>query len=74
MPALTLHKSWTLELTTEELRLVLRALGGRIDDQSIDPIMRAQCHQLGDRITELRGKVLQATARDGDRLVDAAAS
>ncbi len=69
MALLGLEKTWLLELDTEELRLVLKALGGRLIVGGEDEL---EARELGNRITELRGKVLKDVARDGDRLLNAA--
>lgn len=66
MAALTLQKTWTIQLTTPELRLVLKALGGRLAEPGDEDATAAA--QLGNRLTEIRGKLLKQSEHDGERL------
>lgn len=59
MPQLRMTSAWTIELGTEELRLILKALGGRLKDEDV-PLAK----ELGDtltncRITETRSRLMQ---------------
>jgi hypothetical protein len=68
MAELAARETWDLRLTTEELRLVLKSLGGRVaSDEEAEA-----CVALGNRLTALRGHILKSIARDGERLVEAA--
>ena len=50
------HEStWNLSLTTSELRLVLKALGGRLKPEDI-----ISADELGDRLTLLRSNATQS--------------
>ena len=60
MSQLKLTPTWTLELSTPDLRLVLQALGGRLKPEYIE-----EARLLGDRLTLDR---VTATQREIDVL------
>jgi len=70
MAEVKLPTSWTLTLDPEEIRLVLRALGGRIDS----PDEKRAAKSLGDQITKARTSVaehlLHTMKKNSDQIVE----
>ena len=64
MATLRTDHSWTVELSTVELRLVLKSLGGRLGSEE----ERDEARQLGDQLTRLRARCLQQDASTADQL------
>ena len=64
-PELRLQHVWTLIVDASDFLLILKALGGRLREDEDDA-----ADELGDRLTELRGKALISSSRDGERLID----
>lgn len=64
MPSFNLRQEFTLTLQVTELRLVLKALGGRLTK---DEIQAAK--ELGDEITVLRAKASHQAANENDKLM-----
>lgn len=60
MSQLRINPTWTLELNTQDLRLVLQALGGRLKPEEAE-----KARGLGDRLTLDR---IKATQREIDQL------
>jgi hypothetical protein len=60
-----LQHVWTVIVDTPDLLLILKALGGRLTEEEDQAAI-----DLGDRLTELRGRALIIAARDGERLLD----
>ncbi len=63
MPDLILRSHWTINLTTEEFRLIMRALGGRLNEDEIEI-----AKQLGDDLTKLRSKQMKTQVEISERL------
>jgi hypothetical protein len=64
-PEIRLQHVWSVVVETKDLVLILKALGGRLTEEEDQA-----ASDLGDRLTELRGKALLYAARDGERLLD----
>ncbi len=64
MALLNMNTTWTLDVTTPELRLILKALGGRLTPAEIE-----EARLLGDRMTEARAKSAAEVMRWSDRLL-----
>ena len=54
-----------LALNAEEMRLVSKALGGRLQAEDVEP-----AKQLGNRISVARVKSIQHLARENDKLIE----
>lgn len=66
MAAMSVVSEWNVSFTTPELRLVLKALGGRLKPEEID-----EAKLLGDRLTKMREQASQKAIKDADRLLEA---
>jgi hypothetical protein len=55
---------WKLSLTTEEFRLVLKALGLRLNEDEAN-----EAEILGDRLGEIRAAATGTTLRQADKLL-----
>lgn len=62
MADISMKSTWTMKLETTELRLVLKALGGRLLN---DEILEAS--KLGDRLTKLRVEATKAAVEMADK-------
>ena len=65
MSSVTLHSNWTIQLSTPELRLVLKALGGRLDTEQ--EIMDAE--DLGDKLSASRAIATKDGLKYADQLL-----
>lgn len=61
---LTARVLFMLELDVEQLRLVLKALGGRLKDSDVQ-----LAKELGDRLTKLRAQSTKAQVENANRLL-----
>lgn len=67
MADIGIRSKWIVNLETPEIRLVLRALGGRLrDDDEI-----AQAKELGDKLTRLRAEASKSLVRQADQALEA---
>lgn len=64
-PEIRLQHVWSVVVDTPDLLLILKALDGRLTEEEDQSAI-----ELGDRLTELRGKALVSASRDGVRLLD----
>lgn len=64
MPNVTVKMDWTMTLSTEELRLVLKALGGRLKPEEV-----GDAKALGDRLTALRAATTETTLKWNAKLL-----
>ena len=64
MARLDPHLEWTIHLTSDELLLVLKALGGRLKEEEYDA-----AEVLGDKLSELRAKATQHALNSNDKLL-----
>lgn len=67
MADIYLKPVWTIALTTEELVLILRSLGGRVKGDA--EITRAA--ELGDRLTVMRANATKQIIQQADAAIDA---
>jgi hypothetical protein len=65
MADIQLDQNWRLMLTTPELRLVLKALGGRLQGSQ----EYEEARHLGDRLTVMRATLTKDMNRHADRLL-----
>jgi hypothetical protein len=65
MSALRITMDWSIDLTTRELLLVLKGLGGRLRDDEI-----AEAKALGDRLSLLKGQQIDHHLRYNQKLLD----
>ena len=66
MADLDMRSSWVMRLETPELRLVLKALGGRLKDAEI-----AEAKTLGDHLTKLRVAATKMAMNQADKTLRA---
>ena len=64
MTSVSLISEWNVSLTTQEFRLVMKSLGGRLKPEEIK-----DAKNLGDRLTRMRGQALQKGLKDAERLL-----
>ena len=65
MAELEVKNLWTLQLTTDELRLVLKGLGGRL----VEDRDAKAAKDLGDVLTRLRGGQIKSSLITAERLL-----
>lgn len=67
MADIGIRSKWIVNLETPDLRLVLRALGGRLhgDDEV------AQAKELGDKLTRSRAEASKTLMRQADQALEA---
>lgn len=64
MPDINIRSEWGVVLNTDELRLVLKALGGRLNpDEALD------AKALGDRLAVLRAHATLQMAEQAEKLL-----
>jgi hypothetical protein len=56
---------WTLLLTTEEFRLVLKALGGRLKEEDLE-----EAKALGDSLSKLKGTAVDQAMKFNNKLLE----
>jgi hypothetical protein len=56
---------WQVTLTTEEFRLVLKALGGRLKDEEV-----ASARALGDRLSHMRAQFTKSQGESNNKLLE----
>lgn len=66
MAEVAVHSDWIVRLETEELRLVLKALGGRLADER----EQQEAKDLGDKLTRIRARVTLDSLRQADKLLE----
>jgi hypothetical protein len=64
MSDIGVRQTWTMVLETEELRLVLKALGGRLKPEEIEA-----ARALGDRMSIQRASATKSALAHADRLL-----
>lgn len=64
MSDIGIKSTWTMTLETEELRLVLKALGGRLKPEDQDA-----ARELGNRLSVQRAKASKKQLAHADRLL-----
>jgi hypothetical protein len=64
MAELDMMMTWTIGLNNEELLLTLKALGGRLREEEIEP-----ARQLGDKLTLIRAGVTKSRILAADKLL-----
>lgn len=64
MASLSMRPDWTLVVTTPELRLILKALGGRLKPEDIET-----AEALGDHLTAMRAHITANTMHEVDKLM-----
>lgn len=65
MPELHMNKSWSITLSTEEFRLVLKALGGRLS--VAEEIEKSKI--LGDCLTRQRYLLIEQALKENEKLI-----
>jgi hypothetical protein len=63
---MVIQSTWIITLTTEELRLVMKALGGRLSEDEV-PLAK----ELGDNLTRHRGNVIKSSLKTANDLLTA---
>lgn len=69
MPEVGLRSTWTLSLSTEEVRLVLKALGGRLTCEEAPAAV-----ELGDRLTVQRATATKTAMRQAEEVLSSVRS
>ena len=64
MTTVVVRMSWSIEVDTEELRLILKALGGRLKEEDINP-----AKELGDKLTVSRAVSAKSALAQADHLL-----
>lgn len=64
MSDIGIKSTWAVALETEELRLVLKALGGRLKPEDVEP-----ARELGDRLSMQRAQATKTQLAHADRLL-----
>lgn len=63
MPQLNVKMEWTVTLTTHEMRMVLKALGGRLKDDDVKA-----ASELGENLSKLRAVVTKNSLNENEKL------
>jgi len=67
MANITIRTSWLIDVDTPELRLILKALGGRLkSNQEVN-----EAKAFGDQLTEIRASVTKNAMSQADALLSA---
>lgn len=64
MAQISILTDWRLALTTPELRLVLKALGGRLRPEEVE-----EANALGDQLSRSRAQATTAAMQEADKLM-----
>lgn len=64
MPELNIKTKWTLDLSTFEMRLILKALGGRLKEEDLK-----EATELGEKLSALRATMTRTALIENDKLL-----
>lgn len=64
MASLDIKMEWKISLTAEEMRLVCKALGGRLKEEEIGP-----AKELGDEITKRKAAQIEHMLKENQKLL-----
>ena len=65
MAAVSVVSSWTIELNTDELRLVVKALAGRLKEEEYE-----DAYELSVNISERRARATKLALSQADQLLE----